>query len=291
MRTALRVAAFTCGLALSIGCGDNSSGDDDPTPADAADIDGAPTDDARADARVDADVTDAPPGEPDATVDAVADATVDAVVDATVDAAPDVTADAAVDAGDSPDANPNAPALELVAGANTPQRGSTTGGSPFDDACPAGQVLIGFHGSLGSINGTHGQIAAHCGVLELAAAGKGYEIRIGEGLVHPARGRHAAQPRTSLCPANQVVVGFGGRGGLLIDQLTFRCAPLTIAADGPGYTVTVGTPADLTPIGGNGGNPFVQADCTAGQIATVARLRAGDSLDAIGLGCSTLTAR
>jgi hypothetical protein len=289
MRTALRAAAFAYGLALSIGCGDDAPGDDTPAPADAADIDGAPTADARADARVDADVPDA--ASPD-TVDApVADAAVDAVVDATIDAAIDAAVPDEVDAGDRPDANPNAPVLELVVGTNTPQRGSVNGGSPFDDACPAGQVLIGFDGSLGSVNGTHGQIAAHCGTLELAAAGDGFEIRIGPGLVHPTRGRHAAQAWTSLCPANQVMVGFGGRGGLLIDQLTFRCAPLTIAAAGKGYTVTVGTAADLTPIGGSGGSAFVQADCAAGQIATVARLRAGDSLDAIGLGCSTLTAR
>jgi hypothetical protein len=297
MKIALRVAAFTYGLALSIGCAssDDTAGDPDSGagPADAAEIDG------RADARVDADVPDAAPDTTSdadttaasATPDASTTPDADTTPDASAPDAPDTTPDAGpaeVDAG--PDASPSGVVIELVPGTNTAQRGSTTGGTAYNDACPTGQVLTGFRGSLVSANGYHGQIGARCGIPAVVTAGEGLAIEIHAGEVLPMRGLHNAAPWTRDCPANQVLTGFGGRGGFLIDQLTFRCAPLAITTDGATYTVTIGATTDLEPAGGNGGNAFTRVDCAAGQIASVARLRAGDGLDAIGLGCSTPTA-
>src|SRR5207248_7543440 len=40
----------------------------------------------------------------------------------------------------------------------TAQAGNTSGGVAYDDACPAGQVLTGFGGSLSSAIGYHRQI-------------------------------------------------------------------------------------------------------------------------------------
>ncbi|NIR40685.1 MAG: hypothetical protein GWN79_23565, partial [Actinobacteria bacterium] len=42
---------------------------------------------------------------------------------------------------------------------------------------------------------------------------------------------------------------------------------------------------DLPAAGGTGGSPFPQTDCPAGQVAGESRIRAGDSIDAFGLGC------
>lgn len=196
------------------------------------------------------------------------------------DAAPDAAADAA-----------SAPVLELGPGADTAQRGQQNG-TPFDDACPAGQALIGFTGSLQAANGAHGQIAARCGALSVvAASGGGFEIRLADGAALPTRGVDNASPWTRSCPANQVIVGFGGRSGRLIDQLALRCAPLTLTPAGGGWTVGLGAATDLAAIGGSGGTAFAQTDCGAGQIAAVARIRAGDSIDAFGLGCRTPVAR
>jgi hypothetical protein len=293
MRTALVCAVIGHGLAGLVGC---ASGEDGRNSVDAS---STPTIDARAD--VDA----MPPGAmvPDAAVTPDAAPPDAAPPDAAPpdarppDAAvppdaslPDASPpDASAPDADVPDAIPGSPILALTAGTDTPLRGRE-GGTPFPDACPAGQALIGFAGSLGAVNGAHGQIGGRCGRLDVVPAGTGWEIRVSTGEVLPTRGRHAAQAWTRECPANQVLVGFGGRGGLLVDQLTFRCAPLTIAASGTGWTVAVGATTDQTAIGGNGGNAFGQADCAAGQIATIAKIRAGDSLDGLALGCSIVGA-
>ena len=81
------------------------------------------------------------------------------------------------------------------------------------------------------------------------------------------------------------MMGFRGRSGDLIDQLLFRCAPLEVTWDGNDYNVSRGTPFDISAVGGSGGDPFGQADCPGDQVATVANIRAGDSIDAFGLGC------
>ena len=259
MRTLLIVAAIGLG-----GC------------ATAGDADGT---DARL---VDAGVPDAAEGTPDDADDGdVADAgAADAEVPDAAPGAPDANVDAAA----------GTPVLELGAGTDTVQRGQQNG-TPFDDVCPAGQALIGFAGALDAVGGAHGQIAGRCGTLSVAPAGAGFEVRVATGASLPTRGANDDAPWTRPCAANQVVVGFAGRSGALLDQLTFRCAPLTITASGASWTVAVAAATDLAPIGGSRGTAFAQTDCAAGQIAAVARIRAGDSVDAFGLGCRTPTAR
>jgi hypothetical protein len=105
----------------------------------------------------------------------------------------------------------------------------------------------------------------------------------------PTRGVQGTSAWSQTCPSNQLIVGFGGRAGALIDQLVLRCAPLIVTADGGGFTVSTGATTDLAAVGGTGGNPFAQTDCAAGQIASTARLRAGDGIDAFGLACTTPT--
>jgi hypothetical protein len=257
------------GMAIGLGaCA--TAGEASKTDARAGDASDASAPDGAA-TPADAAPDDAEPDVPDA-----------APIDAAVDAPPPI--DAAVDAA-------GAPVLELGAGTDTAQRGAQNG-TPFDDACPAGQVLIGFAGSLQAVNGAHGQIAGRCGALSVAAgSGGGFDVRLTDGATLPTRGIGSASPWIRTCAANQVVVGFGGRSGSLLDRLVVRCAPLTLTPSGGGWTVAIGATTDLPAIGGTGGTAFAQTDCATGQIAAVARIRSGDSIDAFGLGCRTPTAR
>jgi hypothetical protein len=166
------------------------------------------------------------------------------------------------------------------------QYGNLSGGMPFNDACPAGQLLMGFTGSLASVGGYNGQIAAQCGIPQVAASGGNLVVHIALGAALPTRGLQGAQSWTRSCPLDEVVVGMGGRSGLLVDQLIFRCAPITIGA---GNTVKVGPTDDLPAIGQTGGSAFPQTDCASGQVATVARIRAGDAIDAFGLACTAVS--
>jgi hypothetical protein len=112
-----------------------------------------------------------------------------------------------------------------------------------------------------------------------------YAISVSSGATLPLHGLKGQILWASTCPPNQVVVGFGGRSGLYVDQLLLRCAPLVV--NGPPYTIARGTITALPPVGGTGGQPFPTTDCSAGQVATVSRILAGDYIDAFGLSCST----
>ncbi len=199
-------------------------------------------------------------------------------------AAPDATPDAAPD-GPAPDSG--ATRTVVFTGADpTSQLGSVFGGSPFDDTCPAGQALIGFGGSLTNASGYHSQLSAQCGKVERLGTAGSYVIRVSPGASLPVRGLlSGTSPWTRACPQDQVITGFVGRSGTLVDQLTFRCSPLLVDPTN-GTALALGTATALAPIGGNGGQPFAQTDCATGKVATVARLRAGDGIDAFGLACS-----
>lgn len=234
---------------------------------------------------------DARPSAPDAASEApdaagIVDADTTGDPDATADA--DTTADAGTTADATPaplDATPGGLTLVFASPTDTAQQGNVAGGTAFNDACPAGQVVIGLAGSLTSASGYHAQMNAVCGTASLVGSGASLSITIAAGTSLPSRGMVGTASWSRSCPADHMIVGFVGRSGALIDQLTFSCAPLTVT----GATVTVGVVVTLAAVGGGGGSAFPQTSCPTNTVATVARIRAGDSIDAFGLGCSAVT--
>jgi hypothetical protein len=214
----------------------------------------------------DAAIADAAPGSPDAAI---------------ADAAP-----GSPDAPPPPDADVG-PTILFTGSNPTTQAGNNSGGTAFDDPCPAGEALIGLYGNLTSETGNHGQLGGRCGTVSLVDNGGSYGVTVVPSTVLPLHGVLGTFNWTRTCPADQVIVGYGGRSGQLIDQLIVRCAPIAVS---PGLAVTIGATTDLAAIGGSGGNAFAQTDCPTGQVATMARIRAGDSVDAFGLACSTVSA-
>ena len=171
-------------------------------------------------------------------------------------------------------------------GANTAQAGNVNGGVAFNDACPAGSLLIGFQGFLG---GSHGRLQGVCGTPGLVPALDGFVVTVSDPTPLPQRGNGGNMQWMRLCPVDQMIVGFSGRAGQLIDQLTFTCAPLVVSEAGDGaWSIAPGPTGTLPAIGGNGGQPFAQANCPAGQVGSMQRIRAGDSVDAFGIGCSAI---
>jgi hypothetical protein len=180
----------------------------------------------------------------------------------------------------------NPTGITLTGSNATPQFGNLNGGVLYPDACPAGQVVVGFSGFLAS-QGYHGKMQASCGIPTVSGSGP-FTVTISAGGTTPLRGLFGVTAWSSMCPANQMVVGFGGRSGALLDQLAVRCAPLVIAG-GPGaYTIAIGAVTTLAAVGDNGGNAFAITNCAVGQVATMARLRAGDGIDAFGIACSAV---
>jgi C1A family cysteine protease len=179
---------------------------------------------------------------------------------------------------------PSAHAAAFTGSDLTAQVGNTAGGTAYNDACPTGQVLTGFAGSLSlaTSSAVNRQITGHCGIVQIA----GTTVTVTAGAILPTRGKAGASSWTSDCPANQAVVGFSGHSGLLVDQIALRCAPLLASAATSGSSLAVGTTTSLTAMGGTGGSAFAAVSCPTGEVSTMARIRVGDNMDAFGLACA-----
>jgi hypothetical protein len=169
--------------------------------------------------------------------------------------------------------------LGLDSGSDTMLQGNTGGGTLYPDACPPGQVLVGFNAEVGA---SFDKIQMVCGTLVL---GDNTAVTLSAGATLPMHGNTSGTPAGSMCPVNQMVVGFEGRAGGLIDQLTLRCAPLVLTMGGTGYSAAPGTVTKGNTVGGSGGTAFGPIDCAAGGVAVGANVRAGNSIDAFGLRC------
>jgi subtilisin family serine protease len=176
---------------------------------------------------------------------------------------------------------------EVNATTTTLRIGSEANGTSFEDACPAGQVLIGLSGSMSNAttSAVHRQITGKCGVVQTA----GPKVTITAAAALPTRGSTGVGTWTRVCAANQVVVGFAGRSSTVVNQLTLACAPLTATSMSPGAAVNVGTAVALAAAGGTGGTAVGGIKCGAGEVANMARVRTSANLDAFGLGCAKIT--
>jgi hypothetical protein len=184
--------------------------------------------------------------------------------------------------GDGPDA------VMLMDGPDTTLRGNAGGGTLGRDVCPADEMLVGLSGEVGS-GGWIVKLQAVCGVPEIEGIGGGeYVVTFTTGSTLAMRGALSGTSFSRTCPADRVLVGFSGRSGLLIDQLTLQCAQIVYREDGSNaWSQEVRDPVDLSSVGGNGGTAFDQTNCPTGQIARGATIRYGDSIDAFGMICAT----
>jgi hypothetical protein len=158
-----------------------------------------------------------------------------------------------------------------------------------DDACPNGEALIGFQGSIDDVGVVLvSSIQGFCGKLAIASP-TATDVSVTANSVLPERGTATAASWTQMCPRDQVVVGFYGRSGLGLDQVGFDCARVRVSrGDAGDYALSVDTTiSELSPPnGGNGGSAF-RAPCAAGQVARVANVNIEQWVHAFGLTCST----
>jgi hypothetical protein len=167
---------------------------------------------------------------------------------------------------------------------------SGTGGSEFTSACPDGQALVTFTGTWGGMYMGLESLQGTCGTLGISGSGPYTVTAPPDGNVLGPLGAVSPTTIDGPCPEGQVVVGFEGRSGDWVDQLTFYCAPLTISDSTGSYVLTVGTGAPITtPVGPDTGTPFQTISCPDGKIAVGIIGRSGAAIDAIGLSCATPT--
>src|SRR5262249_34497603 len=124
--------------------------------------------------------------------------------------------------------------------------GNSGGRSAFDQICRVGEVLVGFaHASMDSSDaGWHPRLAstdAQCPSLRPSGAGPFAVTITQSGSIGPL-GKASDLMQASLCPTDQVMIGFTGNSGDYIDSLAPTCAPLTVTADATaGYAIQIGT--------------------------------------------------
>jgi len=168
-------------------------------------------------------------------------------------------------------------AITLQSEAATAQHGSSSSTgvtyTAHEDRCPSNQVLIGYAATLRddvylSNNTPVVQLAslvAICGTINVGATS---EVTVTPASNLDPRGTDGTAGISSqICPTNQVVVGFAGQSGVIIDQIGFVCASLSSAASACCCSaLTIGPTYAFTPVGGTGGSAYSES-CPLGQVA------------------------
>ena len=173
--------------------------------------------------------------------------------------------------------------LALAGASSTEARGGDNGFSPFDSCLP-GHVMVGVLVAGGDVVS---QLRVVCHALNLDGD---LTVLLSPGPVMPMHGNLLDILGARLCPANQVVVGFGGRAGDALDRLILRCAPVAVTASaGTIPTATVGTVTSLPAAGGDGGEAFPDTDCVPGAVAVGAAIGASDHILSFRLACGKPT--
>jgi hypothetical protein len=165
-----------------------------------------------------------------------------------------------------------------------------TGGSPFNDPCPAGQVIVGF--SWLDYQGYLSGLRAICGKLRLSEDYP-YTIKLEPGATLAAHGVLGDGGSTVMCPAHEMVVGVEGSmytdldsGASFVVQLILRCAPLLVSGRPEAPSLSIGFTTTSAPLGASFGDSFEPVDCAEGEVVFMSRGRSGLWLDAFGIGCA-----
>lgn len=189
------------------------------------------------------------------------------------------------------------------------QRAGGDGGEPFQWACPDGEAMAGWRGSLLD-NDTVASVRPICRKV-LRAPGQSpprpddlpdrhpdkklrdkknpdeaapQTLRLaGRSTRGPRTGSYGEKSFTARCPTGQFLVGLEGRDGLFVDQLNVLCAPVKTTDDG----TLRWRKEDVRKIeggGGDGGGPF-RFTCPNDSVAKAAWGRSGSRVDSVGIGC------
>lgn len=144
------------------------------------------------------------------------------------------------------------------------------GGSDFKLECGGDEVLIGIYGRLKSELGSVGSICTR-----VDASGRWF----GEPSIGSLAGTGDGEIYTSVCPANQGVVGFAGRSDDVARSLQLSCEPLSNSQR------TSGNALALADLGSAAGLQRPYRRCGSDGVARGLYGRASAVLDKVGLLC------
>jgi hypothetical protein len=182
------------------------------------------------------------------------------------------------------------PSVVLAATAPTPEIGGVHFDTPMEDKCPAGAAVIGFDATETSDESPYvGRIRTVCGALVVTHVGPSISIEVGATTALVVRGTGTGTTMSLRCPKNQVVIGYEGRSGSWVDQLSFRCAPLALV--NKDTEVVLGPVTKIGPVGGGGGGARGEIDCGASEVAVGSRVLAESVVKVFALPCAKVSLR
>jgi hypothetical protein len=112
-------------------------------------------------------------------------------------------------------------------GATLPMRG-TSQASPWTQACPSDQVVVGFSGRSGI---ALDQVAVACAPWTASSDTAGAPLSMGQSVTLTAAGGDGGSPYVDPCPAGQLARGSAGQSGQWVDAFGLVCATPTASAD------------------------------------------------------------
>lgn len=157
------------------------------------------------------------------------------------------------------------------------------GGSAFDDACPAGQLLVGVeaHNTTESGSPALGQLRGRCAPITLDV------VDYDTGTVAFQTTPRGEEPITSLgaidCPAGTVVTGLQARSGSIIRGYKLLCGALSF--DGENIVTSNDTETGVI---GTGPIDLAAARCPTGTAASAFTGRSGALIDRLTVRCDDI---
>ncbi|MFO0681267.1 MAG: putative metal-binding motif-containing protein [Sandaracinus sp.] len=169
-------------------------------------------------------------------------------------------------------------------------------GTPFDLACPSGEVLIGVTASVSDASGGGALMGVRgvCGRVQTDSAGA-LAVVLARSI--PESGNVACcsgaeSPTTITCPPGEVLVGYGAEASATaptgVTGLSLRCAPLLTSGTAQ-TALDLALGATEVPAGALGtATPRYDVDCPAGMVARGLYGSATTTLQSMGLSCTRL---
>ena len=158
---------------------------------------------------------------------------------------------------------------------DTTQAIGGTGGTSFNLACNANEVLAGIYGT--SAGTLVNQVGLQC--VQVDQNGHWIGTPINRGITGTASGASY----TKTCPTNYAISGYQGRSGTSVNQLDFECRALTSQGKITGIGQFLG------PVGGSGGTAQGPYNCGTNNPAYALTGRSSSAIDNFGMQCRQAT--
>jgi hypothetical protein len=117
-----------------------------------------------------------------------------------------------------------------------------------------------------------------------------YSVALATGTTLPTYGTIGSSDTrwSSMCPANEAVIGVAGNSGVGMDHIILSCAPLAITGSPGSFALHRGSAKTLPAVGDTGGgSPFTPFACPDPGVITLLSGYASQWLGELGVACAT----